>query len=130
VTWRHCENFSEFFIRVVRIFLSPTCQPAAVQSRERLEQEGLMAKQTKVVIQTDSLLILRGWSSTRTWCPLCAAEAEMIALETIGIISNLDKSALDVWMNSEELHRIQTVGGSTLICLASVLARVQNPKPR
>jgi hypothetical protein len=54
----------------------------------------------------------------------------MIALENIGVISNLDKSALEVWMNSEELHRIQTVGGSTLICLASVLARVQNPKPR
>ena len=89
-----------------------------------------MAKQTKVVIQTDSLLILRGRSSTRAWCPLCAAEAEMIALENIGVISNLDKSALKVWMNSEELHRIQTVGGSTLICLASVLARLQNPKPR
>jgi len=54
----------------------------------------------------------------------------MIALENIGVISNLDKSALEVWMNSEELHRIRTVGGSTLICLASVLARVQNPKPR
>ena len=89
-----------------------------------------MAKQTKVVIQTDSLLILRGRSSTRAWCPLCAAEAEMIALANIGVISNLDRSALEAWMNSEELHRIQTVGGSTLICLASVLARVQNPKPR
>lgn len=89
-----------------------------------------MAKQTKVVIQTDSLLILRGRSSTRAWCPLCAAEAEMLVLENIGVISNLDNSALEVWMNSEELHRIQTVGGSTLICLASVLARAQNPKPR
>ena len=89
-----------------------------------------MAKQTKVVIQTDSLLILRGRSSTRAWCPLCAAEAEMISLENIGVISNLDKSALEAWMNSDELHRIQTADGSTLICLSSVLARVQNPKPR
>ena len=89
-----------------------------------------MAKQTKVVTQTDSLLILRGRSSTRAWCPLCTAEAEMIALEKMGVISNLDQSALEAWMNSEELHRIQTADGSTLICLTSMLARVQNPKPR
>ena len=40
-----------------------------------------MAKQTKIIIETDSLLILRGQSSRRAWCPLCAAEEEMIALE-------------------------------------------------
>jgi hypothetical protein len=54
----------------------------------------------------------------------------MIALENMGVISNLDISALEAWMNSEELHRIQTADGSTLICLTSMLARVQNPKPR
>ena len=35
-----------------------------------------MAKQTKITIETDSLLILRGRSSVRAWCPRCAAEVE------------------------------------------------------
>lgn len=85
-----------------------------------------MAKQTTITIETDSLLILRGRNSNRAWCPLCAAEGEMIAVEDVGMISNLDRTALEEWLNSRELHRSQTADGSKLICLNSLLAREQN----
>jgi hypothetical protein len=85
-----------------------------------------MAKQTTVTIETDSLLILRGRSSTRAWCPRCKAEVEMIALKDTGVISNLDQPALEEWLSSEELHRSQAADGSPLTCLNSLLARVQN----
>ena len=88
-----------------------------------------MAKQTKITIETDSLLILRGRTTSRAWCPLCAAEGEMIALENLGIISNLDRPALEEWLNSGKLHRAHAADGSELICLDSLLARVRNPKP-
>jgi hypothetical protein len=91
-------------------------------------EKDVMAKQTKITIETDSLLILRGRSSTRAWCALCAAEAEMIALENVGVISNLDRSSVEEWLNSGELHRSRTSEGSDLICLNSLLARVQNTK--
>jgi len=87
-----------------------------------------MAKQTKITIETDSLLILRGRSSGRAWCPLCAAEGEMIALEEVGLISNLERSALEEWLNSRNLHRLQSADGSTLICLNSLLTRLQKTK--
>jgi hypothetical protein len=87
-----------------------------------------MAKQTTITVETDSLLIVRGRNSTRAWCPLCAAEEEMIALEQTGVVSNLDAQALEEWLNSGELHRSETVEGSPLICLKSLLARVQNKK--
>lgn len=87
-----------------------------------------MAKQTKITIETDSLLILRGRSSRRAWCPLCAAEGEMIALEEVGLISNLERSALEEWLNSRNLHRLQSADGSTLICLNSLLTRLQKTK--
>jgi hypothetical protein len=87
-----------------------------------------MAKQTKITLETDSLLILRGRSSTSAWCALCGAEAEMIALENVGVISNLDLSSVEEWFNSGELHRSRTCEGSELICLNSLLARVQNTK--
>jgi hypothetical protein len=87
-----------------------------------------MAKLTKITIETDSLLILQGRSSRRAWCPRCAVEGEMIALEDIGVISNLDRHALEEWLNSGQLHRSQAIDGSTLICLNSLLARVQNTK--
>lgn len=87
-----------------------------------------MAKQTKITIETDSLFILRGRNSRRTWCPQCAAEREMIALENLGVISNLDRPALQEWLNSGELHRLEKADGSVLICLNSLLAHVRNTK--
>jgi hypothetical protein len=87
-----------------------------------------MAKQTKITIETDSLLILRSRNSRRAWCPLCAAEGEMIALESVGVVSNLERPALEEWLNSGKLHRSQATDGSVLVCLNSLLARVQNTK--
>lgn len=46
----------------------------------------------------------------------------------VGVISNLDGPAVEEWLNSGELHRSQAADGSSLICLNSLLARVQNPK--
>ena len=90
-----------------------------------------MAKLTKITIESESLLMLRGRSSTRGWCPQCGAEAEMVAWENVGVVSNLDLSGLQAWLNSGELHRSQTDDdGSPLICLNSLLARVQNTKTR
>lgn len=89
---------------------------------------GRMSKQTKITIETESLLILRGRNSRRAWCPQCAAEAEVIAIEEVGVISNLDQSAFEQWVNSPGLHLSETPTGSTLICLNSLLARVQKTK--
>ena len=88
-----------------------------------------MPKLTKITIESDSLLIVRGRSSSRAWCPQCGAEAEMVGLENVGVVSNLDRPALEAWLNSGELHRSQAGDGSALVCLNSLLARVQNTKP-
>jgi len=87
-----------------------------------------MAKKTTITVETDSLLILRGRNSIRAWCPRCAVEVEMIAMNDTGAISNLDQPELHEWLNSEELHRLQATDGSTLTCLNSLLARVQITK--
>ena len=85
-----------------------------------------MAKQTTITIESTSLLVLRGRTSTRAWCPRCAAEVEMIAMKDTAVISNLDQPALEEWLNSEDLHRAQAEDGSALTCLNSLLARIQN----
>jgi len=84
-----------------------------------------MTKQTKITVETDSLLLLRGLNSTRARCPLCNAESEMVALENLQVISNLERHSLEKWINSGELHRLQGDDGSPLICLNSLLARIR-----
>ena len=89
-----------------------------------------MAKQTKITIETDSLLVLRGKSSLRAWCPQCAADSDMIAIDGVGVISNLVPHELEAWLESAAIHRTRSAEGAALICLSSLLARVQNTKPR
>jgi hypothetical protein len=87
-----------------------------------------MAKQTKITIETESLLILRARSSAPAWCPHCAAESEMIAIDSARVISNLERPAPEEWLNSGELHQSQSADRSTLICLNSLLVRVRKTK--
>jgi hypothetical protein len=83
-----------------------------------------MARQTKITVETNSLLIVRGRNSKPVWCPQCQAEVEMIAFDSVGVITNLDRSALEEWLNSGTLHRSQSADCSEQICLPSLLARV------
>jgi hypothetical protein len=46
-------------------------------------------------------------------------------MKDVGVISNLDPHALEEWLHSEELHRLQAADGLPLTCLNSLLARVQ-----
>ena len=87
-----------------------------------------MAKQTKITIETDSLMILRGRTPLRAWCQQCSGDTEMIPLEGVGVISNLPAPEVEAWMESEDLHRSQAPDGGTLICLNSLLRRVQKAR--
>jgi hypothetical protein len=84
-----------------------------------------MTRQTKITIETDSLLFLRGRNSIRAQCPLCRADSEMVALENLQVVSNLDRTSLEEWINSGDLHRLQSADGVTLICLNSLLNLVR-----
>ena len=87
-----------------------------------------MSRETKITIESDSLLILRGRSSLRAWCPDCASEVEMIPLDGVGVISNLAPREVEAWIQSEDLHHTKTADGAPLICMNSVLKRVRKAK--
>ena len=52
----------------------------------------------------------------------------MIRQDSVGVISNLQPSEVETWMNSEDLHRSQAPDGGQLICLNSLVKRVQKSK--
>jgi hypothetical protein len=87
-----------------------------------------MAKHTKITIETDSLLVLRGRKVLRAWCPQCSAESEMIPLDGLGVISNLLPVEVEIWLESEAIHRSRTIDGTSVICLNSLLKRVGKTK--
>lgn len=87
-----------------------------------------MAKHTRITIETESLLVLRGRRSRRSWCPQCGAETEMIPLNEVGVVSNLSLAEVQAWMESSDLHHIQSADAAHLICLNSMLKRVYGTK--
>lgn len=87
-----------------------------------------MAKRTRIKIETDSLLVLRGRKSLRAWCPQCGAEAEMIPLNDVGVVSNLPPAELQAWIEFPDLHHAKTADGADLICLNSMLMRVRRTR--
>lgn len=87
-----------------------------------------MAKQMRITIRQDGLLIVRGHSSRLAWCPGCQAEGEMIALDRAAVITGTSPARTEGWLDSPSLHRLQAVDGSPLICLKSLLGCVMNKK--
>lgn len=83
-----------------------------------------MAKRTKITIETDSLLLLRGRNSLHAWCSQCGAEAEMLPLNDVVVVSNLPPEEVQAWMESPGLHHTKAADGADLICLNSMLKRV------
>jgi hypothetical protein len=86
---------------------------------------GAMAKRTRITIETDSLLVLRGRKSLWAWCPQCGEEAAMIPLNDVGLVSNLPPLDVQEWMESPYLHHTKAAGGTDLICLNSMIKRVR-----
>lgn len=88
-----------------------------------------MARTTTITIETSSLMVLRVGGSKRAWCRQCAAEAEMVSLRSFGVISNLDRSAVEEWLNSGHVHRNEAADGSATICLNSLLDHLTGDNP-
>jgi len=84
-----------------------------------------MAKFTRITIETDSLLVLRGQAPVRAWCPQCGSEVEMIPLNDMGVVSNLPPAGVQAWLESPDLHHTTSADGASLICLNSMLKRIR-----
>jgi hypothetical protein len=87
-----------------------------------------MAKFTKITIETDSLLVLRGQAPLRAWCPQCRSEVEMIPLNDMGVVSNLPPAEVQEWLESSDLHQTTAAEGVPLICLNSMLKRIRRTR--
>lgn len=87
-----------------------------------------MARRTKITIETDSLLVIRGRKPMLAWCQQCGAEEEMIPLNDAGMVSNLPAAGVQAWMESPDLHHTKTADGTALVCLNSMLQRVRRTR--
>jgi hypothetical protein len=75
----------------------------------------MIAKTTKITIETEAILVVRHGQTVMTWCPKCQAEVEVMLCEDTSIaqlLGGIRAGSLHVWRPADS---------STQICLPSLL---------
>ena len=85
---------------------------------------------TRITIETQSTLIIRGANPVRAWCTRCSAEVDTVVLEAAGVLAQVDQGTVQQWLETEELHAAQMSDGSARICLDSLLKSARRALPQ
>ena len=78
----------------------------------------------RITIDTSRLLIVLRGTSARSWCERCAAEVDMVPVESAAELVQVDSQTLQHLLDREEFHRSQP-GAPVRICLNSLLKSIQ-----
>lgn len=97
----------------------------------------MVAKTTRITIETESLLVVHRGKTIVTWCPLCCSEVEAMTLAGESLGEDIPSTLLSDWLAAGKLHLWSADGGPDQICLTSLLrcfesedaSRLPTPKP-
>ena len=68
-----------------------------------------------------TLLIRRGWNPERVWCEPCGGQAQMLTPEEAAAFKRTELQAINMLIESRELHSTESADGLQLVCLNSLL---------
>jgi hypothetical protein len=78
-------------------------------------------RRTRITIETDEIVVARRIASpAQAWCARCGSDRGMVTPSQAAWLRNVDRSAIQKWMESGELHVLETADGAR-ICLQSLL---------
>jgi hypothetical protein len=108
----------------LKTFDPPFEQDLCIRNRDAAEvdemERTVMAKTTRITIETEMLLVIRRAKAVLGWCPGCRAEVDVIALDHDNLAEPVTAAQIQEWLGTSELHFWQTANGPTQICLNSL----------
>jgi hypothetical protein len=88
-------------------------------------EASLATKRTvRITIDTSRLLVVLRGTSARSWCGQCAAEVDMIPLESAAELAQVGAETFQHLLDREQFHHSHP-GGPVRICLNSLLKSIQ-----
>ena len=81
----------------------------------------MMKRTTRITIETEQVLIIRGANSSRAWCMRCGAEVDTVAMSAEGVLAETDRDTLQRWVETDQLHLSRAPDQSVRVCLRSLL---------
>jgi hypothetical protein len=79
-------------------------------------------KATTITVETETVLLIRQGQLPRVRCNGCGFEVEAVALDTLGVLTNIPASIFEEYLSSGRLHVSEGPDGSRLACVSSLLA--------
>ena len=83
-------------------------------------EQAVTAKTTRITVETETLLVIRGAKAFLAWCPSCRAEVDVIALGNDSLAGSITAAQIQEWLGTSGLHFWQTANGPAQICLPSL----------
>jgi DNA-binding transcriptional regulator YdaS (Cro superfamily) len=90
----------------------------------RAMETSLSTKKTmRITIETERHFVIRRATSARVWCEPCAAEVDMVPLESAAEAAQVDMKTIQHLLDHEKLHLSQP-SGRVQVCLNSLLKSI------
>jgi len=83
-------------------------------------EQAMTAKTTRITVETETLLVIRGAKAFLAWCPSCGAEVNVIALDNESLAGSITAAQIQEWLGTSGLHFWETANGPARICLTSL----------
>jgi hypothetical protein len=90
------------------------------QEIDRMER-AVVAKTTRITVETETLIIVRRAKAILAWCPDCRAEVDVITLDHDSLIESATAAQIHEWQRTGKLHLWQPAHGLARICVTSLL---------
>jgi hypothetical protein len=85
-----------------------------------------MEKQTRITINTSELTLIKKLQGIATAdCPPCGVRVEMATPEQAVTLTGIHSRVIYGWVESGQLHFLETAEGHLLVCLPSLLSKQQ-----
>ena len=88
----------------------------------------MVVKTTRIIVETETLMLVRRAKATLAWCPDCRAEVDVIALDNDSLAEPLGPAQIQEWLGTGKLHLWQPATGPAQICLTSLLQCFESEK--
>ncbi len=84
-------------------------------------------RRTEVTVETDEILIISAQRSFGEFCRECREGLTLVTSEQAALLTSVGEDRIRAWAESGLIHHTRTVNGVLLVCLKSVVARLDSP---
>jgi len=89
-------------------------------------EQAVTAKTTRIIVETETRLVIRRAKTDLAWCPECCAQVDVISLDSQTLLDPVTAARIQEWLGGGTLHSWRCADGPTQICLESLFRCFQS----